>query len=594
MCSSRVQLCRRAGRQLPPGGRAPARLDGRHPDVCRLLMGLTLLPLVIAAPVIAVPASLPAEPAPPGLQTPASPATAATGTQATLPVEATPVAEPQAHYQKAFILPIDAEISDVTLESLKRRIEQAQKAGADLLVFEMDTPGGLVSSTLAICDTIKALPQHTVAWVNTKAYSGGAIVSLACNEIVMAKRSTIGDAMPISIGTEGIQAVPQSVQPKINSPLLEELRDSARRNGYSMLLCESMIRPDMEVFWVYNSQTGEKRFVTRSERDTLFGIAQPGAASQPIDAASRSEWQYVTSVPLIPRVKQPIVANNELLTMSQNEAIAYGFARPTMVSNLAELQALYDLPVRPERLSANWSEDLVAWLTSPIVRSVLLIVALLAGYIELNHPGVLLPGAVAVVFLALYLGAPYLTGLASIWAILLVVAGLVLLLVEIFLIPSFGLVGIVGIVLVLVGLVASFIPADWPSEGPSYWPLSEYAWTSLRNGMLSVSISLVASMVGMIALSRYFQRMPYLNRLVLVNPKPQEVSLEDWFGGLPQPGQVGVAIGPLRPAGKARFGGRLTDVVAESDFIEADQQVEVVERVGNRVVVRKVAGRSDG
>jgi membrane-bound serine protease (ClpP class) len=509
-----------------------------------------------------------------------------------LPAESqpAPASQPQVQYHKAVLLPIDDEISDVTLESLKRRIEQAQKEGADLLVFEMDTPGGLVTSTLKICDLIKGLPQHTVAWVNTKAYSGGAIVSLACNEIIVAKRSTIGDAMPISIGTEGIQAVPESVRPKINSPLLEELRDSARRTGYSMLLCESMIRPDMEVFWVQNSQSGEKRFVDRYERDRLFGIVQPGTTSQPIDAASKSEWQYVTSVPLIPYVKQPVVANGELLTMSQNEAVAYGFARPVMVSAVAELQRLYGLPAAPERLNSNWSEMMVAWLTSPIIRSGLLIIAMLAGYIELNHPGVLLPGAVALICLALFLGAPYLTGLASIWAILLVVAGLALVLVEIFLLPSFGVAGIAGIVLLVAGLVASFVPADWPGEGPFHWPTNEYTWTALRNGMLSVSVAMVASMAGMIALSRYFQRMPYLNRLVLANPKPQEVSLEDWFADLPQPGEMGTTIGPLRPAGKARFAGKVADVVAEADFIEAGQMVQVSERVGNRVVVRKVKG----
>lgn len=550
------------------------RQTARHrprPALSGLLATLGILPL-LASIATATAASQAAAPAP-----------------ATLPAEYTPASQPQAHYRKAAIIPIDDEISDVTLQSLKRRIGQAQQSGADLLIFEMDTPGGLVTSMLKICDTIKAIPQHTVAWINTKAYSAGAVISLACNEIVVARRSTIGDAMPISIGTEGPKAVEKDVAPKVYSPLREELRESAQRNGYSVLLCLSMIQPDLEVFWVQNSQTGEKRFVDRAERDELFGLAaaQPGAASQPINAASRTEWQYVTSVPLIPHVKQPVVANDELLTMSQNEAIAYGFARSTMVSNVADLPALYGLSAAPERLEVNWSERMVAWLTSPIVRSVLLIVALLAGYIELNHPGVLVPGVVAAIFLAMFLGAPYLTGLANVWEILLVVIGLVLLLLEIFVIPGFGVAGVVGIVLLLVGLVASFVPADWPDQGPLHWPTSEYAWTAMRNGMLSVAAALVGAMAGMIGLSRYFRRMPYLNRIVLANPTAQEISLEDWFADLPRPGEMGVAIGALRPAGKARFGTKLADVVAESDFIEPGQAVQVSERVGNRVVVRK-------
>ncbi len=512
------------------------------------------------------------------------------GEPAVLAAESAPASRPG--FRKAVILPIDDEINDVTLESLKRRIEQARQEGADLLVFEMDTPGGQVISALKICDLIKSAPERTVAWVNTKAYSAGAILSLACNEIVMARRSTIGDAMPILMGAEGPTAVPSKLEPKVMSPLLEEIRDSARRNGYSVLLCESMIRPELEVFWLENRETSERRFVTRGERDQLFGIVEPGTASQPVDAASRTEWQYVRSVPLIPSVKQPVVADNELLTMSQNEAIVFGFAKPTMVSSVAELQDLYGLSATPERLEPIWSERLVAWLTSPIVRGVLLMVALLAGYIELNHPGVILPGVVAVIFLALFLGAPYLTGLANVWDILLVAAGLILLGMEIFVIPGFGVAGVAGIAMLVIGLVASFVPREWPGQGPFHLPSSEYAWNALRNGALSVSLALVGSLVGMVVLSRYFRRMPYLNRLVLANPTAREVSLEGWFADLPRAGEMGVAVGPLRPAGKARFGSKLADVVAESDFIEAGQPVQVLERVGNRVVVRKVSNRS--
>ncbi len=507
---------------------------------------------------------------------------------ASLPAEVTSSSRPAPHYTKAAVIPIDSEITDVTLTSLRRRLAQSAKDGADLVVLEMDTPGGMVTSALKICDTIKDERRHTVAWVHTKAYSAGAIISIACREIVMSPRSTTGLAMPIMMGTEGVTAVPEALKPKAYGPMMEEVRDSARRNGYSVLMCEAMVLPEREIFWVQNGQTGEKRFVTRSERDRLFGISstQPGAASQPIDATSRSDWQYITSTPLIPEVKQPVISYGELLTMSQDEAISYGFARPTMVSTVAQLQELYGLSAPPLRLESNWSEDLVAWLTSPIVRGILLMVALLAGYIELNHPGVILPGVVAAVFLALFLGAPYLTGLANVWDILLVVVGLLLIALEIFVIPGFGAAGIAGVVLLLVGLVASFVPTEWPG-GPFHWPTSQYAWTSLRNGMLSVSLSLAAALAGMVILSRHFRRMPYLNRLASANPQPQEVSLEDWFGGLPAAGEVGVSIGALRPAGKARFGGKVVDVVAESDFIEAGQAVQVIERVGNRVVVRQ-------
>ncbi len=81
-------------------------------------------------------------------------------------------------YKLGVIIPIDTEISDVTLDSVKRRLDEAEETRRRPDHFQMDTPGGQVSSTLKICDAIKNLSAHTVAWVNTKAYSGGAIVSL--------------------------------------------------------------------------------------------------------------------------------------------------------------------------------------------------------------------------------------------------------------------------------------------------------------------------------------------------------------------------------------------------------------------------------
>lgn len=517
--------------------------------------------------------------------------------QSTLPAEESVSTQPTQSYKHGVIITIDSEISDVTYESIRRRLGEARTQGADLVIFRLDTPGGLVSSTLKICDLIKNMPEHTVAWINTKAYSGGAITALSCNEILMSRRSTIGDAQPIMMKPTGPQAIPKEIEAKGTSPLLEELRDSAQRNGYSLLLCEAMIRPDMEVFWVQNSQTGEKRFVTRPQRNELFGITttMPAGTTQPVETSqiSRTEWHYVESDPHIPDIRQPVVGSNELLTMTQNEAIAFGFAKPILVSNDQALAEYYGLAAVPPELPGIWSETMVAWLTSDTVRSALLLIAMLAGYMELNTPGLGLAGIVAVICLALFLVAPYLSGMADIWDILLVVAGIGLIAVELFILPGFGVAGVAGIGLLLVGLVATFVPSEWPNQTPFHLPSTEYAWSSMQNGIIAVSVALAGSLIGMILLSRLFPHMPLLNKLVLANPKPQEVSLEDWFGTLPSRGDKGIAIGPLRPAGKARFGSALADVVTQGEFIETDQPVEVLERVGNRVVVQQIKPASE-
>jgi len=496
-------------------------------------------------------------------------------------------------FGRGVIIPITDEINDVTTKSLKRRIDLARNNGAELVIFEMDTPGGMVSSAIAICDLIKSMPEHTAAWVHPDAFSAGAMISLACDEILVAKRSTLGDCQPIMIGPEGPTKVPKGIEAKLTSPLLEEFRDSAQRHGYDWLMCEAMIRPEIEVFWVENRKTGERRFVTREQRDRLFGLTTtrpgPTTQTQPVqqdNPPSYTEWQYVTSHPLLREIKQPIVAAHELLTMTQNEALAFGFAK-AMIADETELKDYYGLASLPKRIEYTWSEYLVAWLTSPAVRSILLIVMLLAAYTELNTPGVGLPGLVALICLAIFLGAPYLTGLADMWDLLFIAAGIGLLLVEIFVLPGFGVAGILGITLLMVGILASFVPTEWPDQGPLHLPTMEYTWTALKRGLLAVAAALVTSLAGMVALSRYFQQVPYVGKMVQPNPRAEDVSIDDWFADLPKPGETGTAAGPLRPAGKARFGEKLVDVVAEAEFIDPGQEVLVTERRGNRVVVRK-------
>jgi membrane-bound serine protease (ClpP class) len=177
-----------------------------------------------------------------------------------------------------------------------------------------------------------------------------------------------------------------------------------------------------------------------------------------------------------------------------------------------------------------------------------------------------------------------LTGLASMTEIILVVVGVGLLLIELFLIPGFGVAGILGLLLILAGLVMSFAPAE---PGPIHWPRLEYTLTSLKHGLLVITGGMLASIIGGVALSRFLPKVPVLGRIVAPNPTAEVVRPGDPYGNLAQLGDIGVAEGILRPAGKARFGQVLVDVVSEGEFIQPDTRVEVVERHGNRVVGRK-------
>jgi membrane-bound serine protease (ClpP class) len=523
--------------------------------------------------------------------------------------------------QQAAILPIHGEITDVMVTSLKRRIEDARRDGATVIIFDINTPGGLVTSSIAAADLIKNLRGvKTVAWVNPNAHSGGAIVAVACDEIVMARSSRIGDSQVIMGGPTGVTAVPEELQPKAYTPVLTEFRASCRLRGYDQVLCEAFVLPDREVWWLENIKTGERKFVFAEEKAKLLGEdvkpAKPeaaqtpkppdtGATIAPADApastppapevkttpARETEWKLVQTYydPLLEievNTIQPIVPKNQLLEMSPAEAFAYGFSRG-IVADEGDLRVRYSLSTIV-RVEPTWSENLAYWLTSIYVRGFLMVIILLGAYVEFHTPGVWVPGLVALICLAIFVGAPYLTGLANVWEVLCIVVGFLLIALEVFVIPGFGVAGIAGIVLVIVGLLATFVPDEPGRDFPLYVPTLPSTLRALKIAVLTVASSLVASLLGMVMLSRFLPRVPVLGRIVPANPTPSQVAVDDPYGGLARVGDVGEAVGPLHPAGKARFASQLVDVVTQGDYLETGARVEVIERRGNRVVVRAI------
>jgi membrane-bound serine protease (ClpP class) len=213
-------------------------------------------------------------------------------------------------------------------------------------------------------------------------------------------------------------------------------------------------------------------------------------------------------------------------------------------------------------------------------------IILMGAYVEFHTPGLGLPGLVALIALGVFVGAPYLTGLANVGEILLIIVGMILIGVELFVIPGFGAPGIIGLFLVLLGLVATFVPEEPGRFFPLFVPSLPGTVHGLKVGLATVVGSLMTSLVGMFILSRYLPALPVFNRIVAPNPTPSQVQVEDPYRGLARVGDKGVTEGPLRPAGKARFGPTLVDVVTEGEFLDARTSVEVIERRGNRVVVR--------
>lgn len=479
----------------------------------------------------------------------------------------------------AYIIPIHGEITDIMRDSIKRRLDEALAARAQTVVFELNTPGGAVTSALDICRLIKSVPDDvtTVAWVRPHAYSAGAMISVACRQIVMSKSSSIGDCAPIMVlpGGEGMSGLPATERAKVESPVLQEFRDSASRNGYDMLLCRAMVTVGEEVWWIENTE-GTRRFVTTDEKTRLID-----------DAGASAEWKLISTIPnpgaaAELTIPQPIDSKDTLLTLSQTEAVAFGFAR-AIIDNEAELMAHLALTTEPVRLEASGWERFAAWLNSALIRGILLAIAIIGGYIEFQNPGLILPGITALVALAIFLAAPYAAGLADVWTFALLGIGIILVLVELFVIPGFGLIGLLGGAMILVGLLTTFVPRD--PTAPLSFDMTNF-WSALRTGLLVIFSAIMVSIAGIAMLLRYLPTMPVARGLLIETPDAAVLAIDNPTRSAIEIGDIGIVESPLRPGGKARFGQEVFEVQSQGDYVERGEKVRVVKREGAVVFVR--------
>ncbi len=210
------------------------------------------------------------------------------------------------------IIPIHGPIDRYTTLSVERRLALAIDSGADAVVFELDTPGGEVGAVLEICNMIKATPIKTAAWVNQDAYSGGAIIALACEETFVARYATMGDAAPISMNPiQFAQGLQRTERQKILQPLITEVVDSARRHGYDERLVQGFLTLGVELWLIEENATGRRVFVTESQFRDLFNAEPPRDA---VRAASGgvAGTEAAAGDPLTPEIRSAVERSQEL------------------------------------------------------------------------------------------------------------------------------------------------------------------------------------------------------------------------------------------------------------------------------------------
>ena len=416
-----------------------------------------------------------------------------------------------------YVAPIEGIIDLGIAPFIQRVLDEATQEGAAAVIFDINTFGGRVDGAVLIRDALLNARVKTVAFVNKRAISAGALISLAAEKIVMADGGTIGAATPVQMGQPGAPAQP--VEEKTVSYVRKEFRATAESRKRPPLVAEAMVDADVEI---------------------------PG-----------------------------LIEKGKLLTLTTEEALKHKVAdfRANTIEGVLEQLDLAGAEVR--RASPNWAENLVRFLTHPIVSSLLITIGMLGIIVELRTPGFGVPGVLGIASLALFFWGHWLGQLAGWEEVLLVAAGIALLVVEVFITPGFGLTGALGIVALLSGLSLSLVGAG-------------ATWEFILKAVGRVVFSLLAALIASLIMLRFLPRMPFGRRLILETGLPAQQG----YASAPESdkiwlGKGGTAISPLRPAGIAEIDGERVDVVSDGEFLEPGVPIVVTRVDGNRIVVRR-------
>ncbi|MGH7334785.1 MAG: NfeD family protein [Candidatus Rokuibacteriota bacterium] len=319
-----------------------------------------------------------------------------------------------------YLVPIDGVIDLGLAPFVERVLDTATRDGAAAVVLEINTFGGRVDAAVLIRDALLRARVRTIAFVNKRAISAGALIALASEKIAMADGGTIGAATPVEMGAPGGPAKP--VAEKTVSYMRKEFRATAESRKRPPLVAEAMVDPDVEI--------------------------------------------------------RGVIEKGKLLTLTTDEALKLKVADFRADTLEAVLKAFGIANADVRRPAPTWAETLVRFLTHPVVSSLLMTVGLLGVIVELRTPGFGAPGALGIASLALFFWGHWLVRLAGWEELLLIGLGLTLLAAEIFVIPGFGVPGVLGLALILAGLGLSIVGAGatWDTVG---WAVGRVAISAL-------------------------------------------------------------------------------------------------------------------
>ena len=426
-----------------------------------------------------------------------------------------------------YTVPIEGTIDLGLPPFIKRVISQAESDNAKAIIFDINTFGGRVDAATQIKDAILSSKVMTIAYINRRAISAGALISLSCEKIYMTEGGLIGAATAVDMsGKKGSE--------KVISFMREEMASTAEKTGRSKEIARGMV--DEELTFTHLLLNGDSLMVN--------------------DIEGRKE--------------------GKLISLTTEQAIKYKIAdgKAGTITELIEVLGYSESEIIENR--ENWSEKIVRFLTDPVVASLLTTFGFLGILFELQSPGWGIPGIVGLICLVLSLSASYIAQLATMSDMLFIITGLGLIMLEAFIIPGFGIVGISGIGVMLYGLYLLLIPDI---------PVGEEVLGQAMDGFL---IGLIGAVIGLYLLIRVLLKTNFWKQLT--SPENQikervDKNLLDWESFI---GEVGSSETDLHPSGWVKIKGKRVFVVSEGDFIEKGEDVKVLSADKNRILVRKL------
>ncbi len=425
--------------------------------------------------------------------------------------------------EEVYVIPVHGMIDLGLASFIKRSVKEAEKAGAKAVILDIKTYGGRVDAAVDIKDALSNLKMLTIAYVNPRAISAGALIALSCKHIVVAPGSMIGAASPVKIGFAGMNQ--QKTGEKEISFVRSAFRAAAEQNNHSTKLAEAMVDPDIEV--------------------------------------------------------KKIIKKGKLLTLTGSEAIKVGLAKneAKSINEVLKLFSLDNLNIK--KTSTNWAEHVVRFLTHPIVSSLLLTLGFLGLLFEIKTPGWGVGGTISVIFLALFFWGHYIVGLANIMDIVLFIIGVILLFIELFITPGFGFVGSGGLLCILAGIYLALVRQPLPKFSWEFNLLNTALYTIsgaiLTSGAVFVLLSKYLpknkGLWSQLALSASEKQKNGFNA--------SSAEMHTLTG------KRGIAHTNLRPVGKAMIDGNLWSVMTDGDFISKGAEIVVEKVEGNRILVQR-------